>query len=142
MNPKKRHKARRYALQALYQWHIGGAEITDIRLQFHDNMRNDEVDQVYFNRLFMGVTTEKTTVDQCLARCLDRDLSDLTPIELNLLRIASYELIHCLEVPYKVVLNEALEIAKVFGTTDDGFKYVNAVLDNVARRVRPNEIIT
>lgn len=140
MKGQKRHKARCYTLQALYQWQIADQDTTVIEQQFSDNIKNDAVDNDYFYRLFSGVVAQQQMIDRQLEPILDRELSQLTAIELNILRLATYELIACVEVPYRVIINEALEIAKTFGTTDEGFKYINGVLDNVARQLRQSEI--
>ncbi|MEM9242915.1 MAG: transcription antitermination factor NusB [Pseudomonadota bacterium] len=142
MKPQKRHKARSYVLQALYQWHITGDPAAQVLAQFNDNIKHDNTDEAYFNRLFNGVTRQQQAIDKQFKPLLDRAYTELTPIELNILRLATYELTHCHDVPYKVVINEALNLAKTFGATDDGFKYVNAVLDKIARQQRAAETET
>lgn len=131
MKPPLRSKARRYALQALYQWHMSDQPVADVLIQFHDNISNDVLDDEYFLFLVNGVAEQVSALDQRFEPYLDRKLHDLTPIELTVLRLASFELTNSMDVPYRVVINEALELTKEFGSSDEGFKYVNAILDKV-----------
>ncbi len=131
MKPQLRSKARRYALQALYQWHMSGQLPTEILAQFQANIENDVIDNDYFLFLFQGVTSHVDEIDQQIKPHLDRELHELTPVELTVLRLAAFELNYSMDVPRSVVINEALELTKTFGSTDEGFKYVNAVLDKI-----------
>ena len=99
-----------------------------------------QADRKYFKKCLLGVIAEQPALDALITPHLDREFSALTPVELAVLRLSAYELTHCPEVPYKVVINEALEIAKDYGA-DQSYKYVNAILDAVASQVRPVELI-
>lgn len=131
-NPHARRKARRLALQGLYQWQIAQQDLKDIEQQYLEDADVRRLDVPYFCALLHGVPRQLTEIDTLFASHLDRHLEELDPIELALLRIASYELLVQNDVPYKVVINEALELAKLFGA-EDSHKYVNGVLDKVAK---------
>lgn len=140
MNEKKRHSkyySRVCAVQALYQWQHTGQSGAEIIEQFATDGSLKSADRKYFKKLVEGVIEQVSHLDQTLSPCLDRSLTDLTPVELAILRLAAYELLFCLELPYKVAINEALEIAKDFGA-DQSYKFVNAVLDALAREFRKN----
>jgi len=137
--PKARHKARRYAMQAMYQWQMTGDNIADIEVQFLSEYETKNLDVEYFRELLHGVPANLAELDEQLAQFLDRPLSELTPIEHAVLRVGCYELLNRKDVPYKVIINEGLELAKEFGTVE-GFKYVNGILDKIARAVRSDEI--
>ncbi|MEK6730789.1 MAG: transcription antitermination factor NusB [Pseudomonadota bacterium] len=140
MNPKMRRQARSAALQNLYQWLISKNHPQDIVQQFlAEHEEEGDIDIEYFKLLFLGATQEVENLDQTISSYLDRPTASLTPVELSVLRLATYELMHCLDVPYRVVINEALELTKQFGSSE-GFKYVNGVLDKVAKQVRKDEI--
>ncbi|MBA2648766.1 MAG: transcription antitermination factor NusB [Legionella sp.] len=134
-----KRRARKLALQAMYQWHMSGAELTDIEAQFRSNNNMDRVDGDYFCRILYGIPKQLTSLESSFSPYLDRDLSDLNPIELSVLRIGAFELLYCPEVPFKVVLNESIVLTREFGS-QDGHKYVNGVLNKVARNVRTYEI--
>lgn len=134
MKPQLRTKARRYALQALYQWHMSGQPIADVLEQFQKSTQDDVIDDDYFLFLVNGVAEHVKDLDQKIEPHLDRQLHELTPIELTVLRLATFELSHSMDVPRPVAINEALELTKEFGSADEGFKYVNAVLDKVLKR--------
>ena len=138
VNPAKRRKARRFAVQALYQWQLTDASLTSIEMEFIEDNDMQNVDQDYFSELLHKVPAMLSELDEALALCLDRSRDDLTPIELSILRLGAYELQQRWDVPYKVVINEAVDLSKRFGAAD-GHKYVNGVLDKLARRLRPDE---
>ncbi len=138
MTPSARRKARRLAVQALYQWQIADTRVGEIELQFREDNDMTKVDGDYFHELLHGVPGNLAAIDGALRPVLDRPLEEVDPIERALLRLATYEFQHRLDVPYRVVINEALELAKTFGA-EEGFKYVNGVLDKVARSTRPVE---
>ena len=116
MNPKQRSKSRRYVLQALYQWQLSGCSEQDIELQYLHSMKSEPADEPFFLAIFHGIIACCESLDVEIQLFLDRKLTDLTPIELNILRIGTYELLHCLETPYRVVINEALELTKLSST--------------------------
>ena len=126
-------------MQALYQWHMAGASLTDIEAEFRADYDFSHVDLEYFQALLHGVPACVDEHEATLEPLLDRKLSDLDPIERTLLRMGTYELAHRPDVPYKVVINEAVALTKKFGATD-GHKYINGVLDKVARELRKVEI--
>ncbi|MBI2381603.1 MAG: transcription antitermination factor NusB [Gammaproteobacteria bacterium] len=139
MTPSARRKARRFALQGLYSWQIAGTRIVDIEIQFAEDNDLAKVDTEYFHELMHGVPQHLEEIDGLLKPVLEkRSIDEVDPIERALLRLAAYELLKRPDVPYKVVINEALELAKTFGA-EEGFKYVNGVLDKVARVARPVE---
>jgi N utilization substance protein B len=135
----ERRKARHYGMQALYQWHMAGASLAAIEAEFRADYDFSHVDLEYFQALLHGVPACVDELEATLEPLLDRKLSDLDPIERTLLRMGTYELAHRPDVPYKVVINEAVALTKKFGATD-GHKYINGVLDKVARELRKVEI--
>jgi N utilization substance protein B len=135
----RRHKARHYAMQALYQWHMAGANISQIEVEFRADNDMSNVDSEYFSELLHRIPHMLSDLDAFFEEHLDRDKDDLGAVELALLRIGSYELSQRIDIPYKVVINEAVNLAKKFGATDS-FKYVNGILDKVARQTRAIEI--
>jgi len=135
----RRHKARHFAMQALYQWHMAGASITQIEVEFRADNDMSNVDGEYFSELLHRIPNMLGELDAFFEEHLDRGKDDLGAVELALLRIGSYELAERVDIPYKVVINEAVNLAKKFGATDS-FKYINGLLDKVARQTRAIEI--
>lgn len=138
-SPASRRKARSFALQAIYQWHMAGADLTKIEAEFRADNDMSKVDLEYFHEILHGVPRELAALDKIITPLLDRTSEELTPVELSILRLASYEMIHRIDVPYKVVINEAVELAKSYGATD-GHKYVNGVVDKIAQQIRTVEV--
>ena len=134
-----RRRSREVALQGLYEWLISGAEASVIDAHMHEQDDFDKCDPVHFDALLHGCIVEAVAIDGVLARHVDRKTTQLSPIEHGVLMIGVYELTHCIEIPYKVAINEAVELAKSFGGTD-GHKYVNGVLDKAASDLRPAEV--
>ncbi|KTC89671.1 transcription antitermination factor NusB [Fluoribacter dumoffii] len=134
-----KRKARKLALQALYQWFMSGNELHEIEAEFRviNNMAKVDVD--YFCRILHGVPEQVATLDERITPFLDREITGLNPIELTVLRIGSFELLYCPEIPYKVVLDESISLTKEFGS-QDGYRYVNGVLNSLAQQVRAIEI--
>ncbi|MEN8214559.1 MAG: transcription antitermination factor NusB [Pseudomonadota bacterium] len=139
MSSRKRHQARRMALQALYQWQMTGDDLAAISSQFAADHDSDTYDAAYFLDLFQGVPTHLDELDSELQPLIDRDIERVDLVERAALRLGAYELLHHPEVPYRVVINESVELAKVFGA-DKGHRYVNGVLDKVSHKVRALEI--
>ncbi len=137
-SPNPRRLARRLALQALYQWQLTDTPPLEIEAQFIENTVLDKTDTPYFIELLRNVSKHVEELDAHIKPVLDRPIGDLNHIELAVLRIGLYEIVYRLDVPYRVVIDEALRLAKTFGTVE-GFKYVNAVLDRVARKLRQVE---
>ncbi|MGY8861859.1 MAG: transcription antitermination factor NusB [Pseudomonadales bacterium] len=137
--PDRRRAARELALQALYQVHMSGATAIEVQAEFLADQDFQQADKRMFGQLLRGVAAQRESLDAMIEQHLDRKLSDLDPIELNVLRMGAYELSDSVSVPYRVVINECIELAKVFGATD-GHKYVNSILDKVAINHRAVEI--
>ncbi len=132
-------RARRTALQALYQWDLGKQNLGDIEVQFFQAQDMRRVDTVYFRELLHEVPAHLSGLDEEITPCLDRPLNQVDPVERAILRIGAYELAFRPEIPWRVVINEAVELAKMFGG-EQGHKYVNSVLDRLARKLRAVEI--
>lgn len=133
-----KRRARKLALQSLYQWLMSGAELSDIEAQFRVVNNMERVDTDYYCRLLYGVPAQLERLETAFTPLLDRPIESLTPIELTILRLSSYELFNCLEIPYRVVLDECVSLAKAFGS-QDGHRYVNGVLHHLAKQVRTFE---
>ncbi len=134
-----RHKARELALQGLYQWLLAQEQADEIRTHLAEFKGYDKADQVYLERLLDGAIADAAELEAAFAPLLDRPVDELSPVERGVLLIGAYELAHVPDVPYKVVINEAVELAKSYGGTD-GHRYVNGVLDKLAARLRPAEV--
>lgn len=158
----RRSQARRYAVLALYQWQMTGQEPAAIMRHFFDDpawmqviaeglgLLKDEqqslADAVYdlnlFQELLRGVPEQVEDLDRQLATVLDRPLRQVTPVDLAILRLGVYELAQSPQIPFRAILNETVELAKEFGSTDDSHRYVNGILDRLARVLRPAEFST
>ncbi|MDP2164109.1 MAG: transcription antitermination factor NusB [Hydrogenophaga sp.] len=134
-----RTRAREFALQAIYQHMVGRNEASDIDAFTRDLAGFHKADSVHFDALLRGCVAEADALDILITPLLDRPLVELSPIERGVLWIGVYEFQHCLDVPWRVVLNECIELAKSFGGTD-GHKYVNGVLHQLAAQLRPLEV--
>ena len=134
-----RRRSRELALQGLYQWLVNGASGADIEAHLQEHEGFEKFDRMHFDALLHGSIAEASALDAALARHVDRKTTDLSPVEHAVLMIGAYELTHCIDIPYRVVINEAVELAKAFGGTD-GHKYVNGVLDRCAGDLRPVEV--
>jgi N utilization substance protein B len=134
-----RRRARRTALQALYQWQATGQDPGEIERQFIEEQDLARVDLEYFHELLHRVPALADELDPLLAPVLDRPLAQVDPVERAVLRIGVYELRHRPEVPYRVILNEAIELARVFGG-EQGHRFVNAALDRLAGQLRAPEV--
>ena len=136
---QKRSQARRHAVQAIYQWQMVGQDVGEIINQFLEEQDINSFEVPYFQDLLHGVPNHLSELDELLKPALDRAIESVDPVERAVLRLGVYELRYKPEVPYRVVINEAVELAKIFGA-EQGHKYVNGVLDQVARQVRAVEI--
>jgi N utilization substance protein B len=139
MNPSKRRKGRRYAVQGIYQWQLTGNEPKDIYKFMLPEVNQNKTDLPYMEELINAIPEQVEQIDQALSGKLSRALSEVDPVELAILRIATYELLKHPEIPYRVVINEAIEQAKTFGA-EDGHKFVNAVLDKLCVELRAVEV--
>lgn len=135
---EKRH-ARKLALQALYQWLMGGDLMSNIDAQFRVYNNMDKVDAEYYSRIIYGVEEHIADIEGRITPFLTIPLNELTPIERSILRLSAYELIFCWETHYRIILDEAVNLAKEFGT-QDGYKFVNGVLHAFARTVRDSDV--
>lgn len=134
-----RRRSRELALQGLYEWLLSGEQTSVIDAHVREQSGFAPCDAVHFEMLLHGCIAEAATLDAALARHVDRKTSLLSPIEHGVLMIGAYELTHCIDIPYRVVINEAVELAKIYGGTD-GHKYVNGVIDKIAVDLRPVEV--
>lgn len=139
IDPVARTRARRRALQALYAWQMSGSSANEVVSQFAHEQVREVADLAYFEDLVHGVAKHRAALDEALLPFLDRDIAVVDAIELAVLRIAAYELQHRPDVPYRVVINEAIESVKRFGA-EHGHTYVNGVLDHAAAQWRPVEV--
>ncbi|MCM0610969.1 transcription antitermination factor NusB [Marinobacter sediminum] len=130
-----RRRARALAMQGLYQRHFSKSSISDIEAEFLVDNDMGKVDLLYFRDLLRGVHREQGELDKLLEPFLDRPVTEVDPIEMAIVRLGAYELKYRLDVPYKVVINEGIEMAKRFGGTE-GHKFVNSILDKLSRRLR------
>ena len=138
VKPSPRRKARELAVQAIYSWQLSKNSVTDIEMNFLTDNSARRFDIPYFQKLLHGVTSTVGQIDDAIVPHVDRPLEDIDHVEKALLRVAIYELNECLDVPYRVVINEAIELAKSFAA-DDSHKFVNGVLDKVVKSSRGQE---
>ncbi|MCH8895798.1 MAG: transcription antitermination factor NusB [Proteobacteria bacterium] len=131
----RRSRARRLAVQALYSWQLAGEPVEDIYKYYSEDRDFDRTDAAYFKELLLEITSDSESLNILLAQYADRDLDQLTPVEHAILWVGLFELRDHLEVPFAVVINEAVELSKKFGA-ENGYRYVNAVLDKAARELR------
>jgi N utilization substance protein B len=134
----QRRKAREFLVQALYQWKMSDAPSADIIAEFLVEHPAKKFDVQYFQEVLCGVINHRKDLDDHIALHTNRAINELDPIELSILRLATFELIFKLEIPYRVVINEAVDQAKRFGATD-GYKFVNGVVDKLAQQIRSIE---
>jgi transcription antitermination protein NusB len=137
-NFKAKQRARRFAMQAIYQWHLTQEKFSSIQAKFLAQEEMVSVDTTYFLLLVQGVLKDQELLDNHLQQLLDRPLKELGLVELAILRLGTYEMLECPEVPYKVVINESIELAKMFGATDS-YKYINGILNLLAKKNRSLE---
>lgn len=136
---KSRTKARRYAVQGLYQWQLSGTDLIEIETQFVSEYEMGKVDLEYFHELLHQVPLHLHELDDHAIPFLDRPMDEVDPVERAIIRLACYELEFRLDVPYRAVINESIELAKRFGA-EHGHRYINGVLDKVAQKLRSTEI--
>lgn len=133
-----RHRARELALQGVYQWSITKGDAAQIEKQIHAEKNLGRYDRELFSKLLRGTLKQHSDLEALLAPHLDRPIAELSHVEFAVLLLGAFELTQHIEVPYKVVINEAVELAKTFGGVD-GHKFVNGVLDKLAPKVRAPE---
>jgi N utilization substance protein B len=134
-----RSLSREFALRALYAQHMTGEDPVDVAAHVRDDKDFAKANAAYFEALFHGVLKESADLELKLTPLLDRPVGELSPIERGILLLGAHELVNCPDVPYRVAINEAVELAKKYGGTD-GHKYVNGVLDKLAKLMRPDEV--
>jgi len=134
----QRRKARTLIMQALYQWHVSQSEPLDIEAQFHEQ-NGGKIDWEYFAEVFLEIPKQQEILDQHITPLLDRELKSLDPVERALLYLGTFELANRIDIPYRVVINECVELAKTFGATES-HKYINGVLDKLAAKLRTVEL--
>ena len=134
-----RRRAREFALQGLYEWQLNPRSTSSVDANIRELEEFSKCDRAHYDALLHGCIDQQAQLDEALLKFLDRPVEELSPVEHAVLWIGAYELTHCLDVPYKVAINEAVELAKGFGGTD-GHKYVNGVLDHLAPSLRPDEV--
>ena len=139
MNPTARRNARFYALQAMYQWQINHTPLAELEADFMVNHIKKKIDLAYFKELIYYVPQHYDELDTQMSSFLSRPLAELDTVELAILRLGIYELAHRSDIPYRVSINESLELTKKFGSIE-GYKFVNGILDQVARRLRATEV--
>jgi len=136
---RARSLARQRAMQALYQWQMTGQNPVDIVRQFMEEQDMKKVDSKYFQELLMGIPQQLSELDGYSSEVLDRGIEQVDPIERAILRIGIYELKNRIDIPYRVVINEAVELAKIFGA-EQGHRYINGILDKLAKQLRSIEV--
>lgn len=136
---KAKQKARKLSVQALYSWELGGIDLQTIEVNFHIENDMSKVDTDLFKTLLYEVPKNLAKIDEAYQPHLDRQQDQLDPVSRSILRITTYELLFSIEVPYKVAINEGVNLAKTFGPTD-AYKFINGVLDRVAAQARAVEI--
>lgn len=134
-----RTAARQNAVQALYQWQMTGQNLNDIEQQFYLEWDIKKTQRNYFKELLHGIPAQLDVLDNALKEFVDREVERIDPVERAILRIGAYELFNRHDMPYKVILNESINLAKRFGATES-HKYINSVLDKIARKQRTLEI--
>ncbi len=134
----KRRISRELVLQGLYQWRLTGGTESAIALQLRETQFFCRADDAFFSRLLSGVLTHAVELEQTIQPYLDRPIKELSPVEYGILLLSTYEFIYFLDVPYRAIINEAIELARVYGGSD-GHKYVNGVLDKLAYKLRTIE---
>ncbi len=136
---KAKQKARKLLVQALYSWELGGIDLQTIEVNFHIENDMSKIDSDLFKKVLYEVPKNLSKIDEFYRPYLDREQDQLDPVSRAILRIATYELLFSIEVPYKVAINEGVNLAKTFGPTD-AYKFINSVLDRVAAQSRAVEV--
>jgi len=138
VKPSPRRKARELAVQAVYSWQLSQNSVADIEVNFISDNSKRRFEIEYFQQLLRGVTNNVAELDVAISPHVDRPLDDIDHVEKAILRVAVFELSDCQDVPYRVVINEAIELAKSFAA-DDSHKFINGVLDKAVKLIRPQD---
>ncbi len=136
---KGRSNARKKAMQALYQWHMSGNDVSEIETQFHQEQNMEKVDTDYFHALLHGVPADVTALDELIHTYSDRKDGELDPVEQSILRLSTFEIKSRIDTPYKVIISEAIALAKLFAS-DKSHVFINSILDKLAKDLRKLEI--
>ncbi|QCI26085.1 transcription antitermination factor NusB [Buchnera aphidicola] len=134
MTPKFRKRTRKYVIQALYTWEISRSSISNIKKQYLEKINIQKIDIEYFNSVITNIINNYKELDILIKSCLHRKLQEIGQIEKAILRLSFYELYNRTDIPYKVSINESIELAKLFGT-DNSYKFINGVLQNAANKI-------
>ncbi len=132
---ESRKSARFFLIQALYQWQIAQNSLSEISANIADNPKFSEANSEYFHEVLQGITQNRMELNQLISPFLDRDIESVDPIERSILWLGAYELQNQLDIPYKSVINEAVELAKQFGGAEGSHRYINGVLDKLAKTI-------
>lgn len=138
MKVSNRHRARELAVQGIYSWQLSGNAIEQVELNLATSNDMKKVDMPFFQRMLRGTVEHAEALDAAIKPYLGRLPEELDPIEKAILRLSTYELVHCIDVPYRVVINEAVELAKTFGA-QESHKFINGALDKAVKTLRENE---
>ena len=138
MKVSARSRARQLAVQGLYEWHLSGNNIDDIAKQCLDAKRGKNIDEQYFEELIFKVSSKAGELNELLTPFLSREMKEIDPVEQAILQLGAYELTQKIEIPYKVIINESIELAKTFGA-EQSHKFVNGILDKLAEKNRSVE---
>jgi len=141
ISKRARSAARRALVQALYQWQLSDSDPRDVLNEFLNERDLRKADKDYFRQLLLGITAEVEVLQGHFSAYLDRPVGELDPVERAILLLGVYELLHCLEVPWRVVINESIELAKLYGA-EQAHKYINGILDRAARPLRAHEQVS
>lgn len=133
-----RRRSRELAVQGVYQWRLTGESAAQIEIQMREQVTG-RYDEAFFNTLLLGTLEQREQLEKQVSSHLDRPLKNLSPIEYSILLLGAYEFLHHLDIPYRVIINECVELTKTFGGTD-GHKFVNGVLDKLAAQIRTAEM--
>ncbi len=136
---RRRQKARKLLVQALYQWHMNHSDIIEIQAQFLAINNTEKFDEFYFSELLKQITKNQETIDGKIIKYLDRPFDMLNPVELAVLRLSTYEFLHQPDIPFKVIIDEAISLCKTYGAIE-GHRYVNGVLHQLATELRQTEV--
>ena len=139
MKTSSRTRARRLAMQGLYEWQVSDNKPSEIETQYLIEKETDKVDIAYFRELISRIPLHSEELDSHIAPLISRSLAEVDPVELAVLRLGTYELLYHSEIPYRVVINEAVELAKMFGA-DQGHRFVNGIMDRLAVSLRTVEV--
>ncbi|MFP3036869.1 MAG: transcription antitermination factor NusB [Arsenophonus sp. ER-LPS3-MAG3] len=137
MKPAARHRARECIVQAIYSWQISGNNINDVKSEFLSDQDMSDVDMIYFSELVIGISANVVELDKKMAPYLSRQVDKIDQVEKAVLRLAMFELYYRNDIPYKVTINEAIELAKIFGA-EESHKFINGALDKVASLIKKN----